>query len=216
MKVVGRVGKNLWMRLEQWTPHQTTIELHNDVFLETLPFPVEFFFFFSHPSDHILLLRICLLLFQKFQKSSTISSASETVLLKVLPWCWKPGFKWCSVLRHHEQPLQHPWMAGAEAATRCQPCGPTTGLRSFSHSTCSLCFTQGNSRDQFFGLSFWTRFSCCNVLRRSAGTPSVLLFCYHQITVLPVGSLQWGSDIRPLSLECIGISAVVITWQGHS
>lgn len=132
------------------------------------------FSFFSHSSDHILLLRICLLLFQKFQKSSTISSASETVFLKVLPWCWKPGFKWYSILRCHEQ--------------------PTMGLRSFSHSTCSLCFTQGNNGEQFFGLSFWARFSCCNVLRRSAETPSVLLFCYHQITVRPVGSLQWGSD----------------------
>lgn len=117
--------------------------------------------------------------------------------------CWSMGCSPCSTLA--------PWVAAALTAALQAP----VGLGTFPHSTHSRRVTRGVCGERFFSLLFWAGFCCCNV-HRSAGMPSVVLFHYRQITASPVGSLWWGSDIRPLNLQCVGVSAVVITWQGHS
>lgn len=198
MKVVGRVGKNLWMRLEQWTPHQT--EQNNNVFLETLPFPVEFFYFFLTLLITFYCWEFVCFCSKSFKKATQFQVPQKQYSCRCLPGI-AGRCVWCSCSLP-VQPWQQPGVAGCSSRSLPALC-VLAGLGSFPHSTRSCHFTLGNRGGHFFGLLFWAGFCCCNMLRRSAGTPSVLLFHYHQIPLSPVGSLQWESDTRPWILNVL-------------
>lgn len=177
---------------------------------------------------------IFFLFFLSHQKSSTISSASETVL-QVFSWCCRQG----SVvsMRPALQPLQHPGVCApcstaltacwAWAAAPLQPlvslgpgcssphCRPRQAGELSSEHTLSPFHPE-----EPWGTPLWAfvlgRVQLLRCAQKECWDALSGAFSLSSNHSESCGELGWGSDIRPLNLQYVGVSAVVVTWQGHS